>query len=94
MQMYCTAEMLNRITTYRRKSLNGVQLLLLHTLMRVGMSSFIKTNKQTKKKSEKKRKSKSLGHKGENPPAPTARTSVVLGIIKLITQHTVAAVVS
>lgn len=94
MQMYCTAEMLNRITTHRRKSLDGVQLLLLHTLMRVGMSSFIKTNKQKKKKSEKKRKSKSLGHKGENPPAPTARTSVVLGIIKLITQHTVAAVVS
>lgn len=93
MQMYCTAEMLNRITTYRRKSLDGVQLLLLHTLMRVGMSSFIKTNKQ-KKKEWKKRKSKSLGHKGENPPAPTARTSVVLGIIKLITQHTVAAVVS
>lgn len=94
MQMYCTAEMLNRITTYRRKSLNGVQLLLLHTLMRVGMSSFIKTNKQKKKRVKKKRKSKSLGHKGENPPAPTARTSVVLGIIKLITQHTVAAVVS
>lgn len=91
MQMYCTAEMLNRITTYRRKSLDGVQLLLLHTLMRVGMSSFIKTNK---KKSEKKKKSKSLSHKGENPSAPTARTSVVLGITKLITQHTVAAVVS
>lgn len=55
--------------------------------------SLKQTNKK-KKKSEKKRKSKSLGHKGENPPAPTARTSVVLGIIKLITQHTVAAVVS
>lgn len=48
MQMYCTAEMLNRITTYRRKSLDGVQLLLLHTLMRVGMSSFIKTKKRAK----------------------------------------------
>lgn len=61
--------------------------MLLHTLMRVGMSSFIKT----KQKRMKKQKSKNLSHKGENPPA---RTSVVLGIIKLITQHTVAAVVS
>lgn len=57
MQMYCTAEMLNRITKYRRKGLHGVQLLLLHTLMRVGMSSFIKTNKQ-KKRVEKTKEQK------------------------------------
>lgn len=65
MQMYCTAEMLNRITTYRRKSLNGVQLLLLHTLMRVGMSSFIKTNKQKKKRVKKKERAKASAIRGK-----------------------------
>lgn len=65
MQMYCTAEMLNRITTYRRKSLDGVQLLLLHTLMRVGMSSFIKTNKQKKKRVKKKERAKASAITGK-----------------------------
>lgn len=65
MQMYCTAEMLNRITTYRRKSLDGVQLLLLHTLMRVGMSSFIKTNKNKKKRVKKKERAKASAIRGK-----------------------------